>query len=173
MEQVRCEHRAIVEAIAARDPAAARRAAIAHLQRGEARLHEGGVVAPRRRPRAALAAVAARVRRKNERPPMPTPILGVVADDFTGATDVASMLVRAGHAHRAGDRRARGAGAGTPTPSWWRCKSRTTPAAEAVRESLAALALAARGGRATVLLQILLDLRLHAPGQHRPGRPRR
>ena len=64
MHQVRAEHRAIVDAIAAGDPAAARRAAIAHLQRGEARLHEGGVVVPQRRPRAGLAAVAARVRRK-------------------------------------------------------------------------------------------------------------
>jgi hypothetical protein len=35
-------------------------------------------------------------------------ILGVIADDFTGATDVASMLVRAGHAHGAGDRCAAG-----------------------------------------------------------------
>ena len=64
MQQVRAEHRAIVDAIAAGDPAAARRAAIAHLQRGEARLHEGGVIAPRRRRRAALASVAVRSRRK-------------------------------------------------------------------------------------------------------------
>ncbi|HEY6514470.1 MAG TPA: FadR/GntR family transcriptional regulator [Burkholderiaceae bacterium] len=48
MQQVRAEHRAIVEGIAARDPLAARRAAIRHLQRGEARLQEGGVVPARK-----------------------------------------------------------------------------------------------------------------------------
>ncbi|MFO1217911.1 MAG: FadR/GntR family transcriptional regulator [Burkholderiaceae bacterium] len=51
MQQVRGEHRAIVEAIAAGDAAAARRAATSHLLQGEARLHDGGVVANRRRGR--------------------------------------------------------------------------------------------------------------------------
>ncbi|MEF7615691.1 FadR/GntR family transcriptional regulator [Aquincola sp. MAHUQ-54] len=45
VEQVRGEHRAIVDAIAARDPEGARRAAIRHHQRGEQRLKEGGVAA--------------------------------------------------------------------------------------------------------------------------------
>lgn len=54
MEQVRAEHRAIVEGIAAHDPAAARLAAVQHLRRGEARLHEGGIIArPRRVAKAA------------------------------------------------------------------------------------------------------------------------
>ena len=44
MEQVRAEHRAIVDAIAARDVSAARLAAVEHLLRGESRLHEGGVI---------------------------------------------------------------------------------------------------------------------------------
>ncbi|WP_418315451.1 FadR/GntR family transcriptional regulator [Piscinibacter sakaiensis] len=48
MRQVREEHAALVEAIAARDPQAARQAAIAHLINGEWRLEEGGVI-PRRR----------------------------------------------------------------------------------------------------------------------------
>jgi len=49
MQQVRAEHRAILEGIALHDPAIARRAAIQHLLRGEARLQEGGVTeAPRR-----------------------------------------------------------------------------------------------------------------------------
>jgi len=44
---------------------AARRAAIAHLLRAEARLQEGGVVPTRRRPRPkALAAAPMRVRKK-------------------------------------------------------------------------------------------------------------
>ena len=50
MEAVRVEHLAIVEAIATRDPAAARRCAREHLVRGEQRLVEGGVISrPRRR----------------------------------------------------------------------------------------------------------------------------
>lgn len=51
MQQVRNEHRAIVDAIAAGDAGAARRAAIAHLLQGEVRLQHGGVVAIRRRDR--------------------------------------------------------------------------------------------------------------------------
>jgi GntR family transcriptional repressor for pyruvate dehydrogenase complex len=49
MQAVREEHRAIVEAIAARDPAAARRRATEHLVRGERRLVQGGVIAARAR----------------------------------------------------------------------------------------------------------------------------
>ena len=44
MEAVRGEHRAIFDAIAARDPAAARRAAREHMTLGEQRLVEGGVI---------------------------------------------------------------------------------------------------------------------------------
>ncbi|HEY2927538.1 MAG TPA: 3-oxo-tetronate kinase [Albitalea sp.] len=65
-------------------------------------------------------------------------ILGVIADDFTGATDVASMLVRAG-LHTV---QVIGVPEG-PAPDAdavvVALKSRTTPAADAVRESLAAL----------------------------------
>jgi len=64
--------------------------------------------------------------------------LGVIADDFTGATDVASMLVRAGLATV----QVIGVPQG-PAPQAdavvVALKSRTTPAADAVRESLAAL----------------------------------
>ncbi len=66
-------------------------------------------------------------------------ILGVVADDFTGATDVASMLVRAGM------RTVQVIGVPEgPAPAGADAvvvalKSRTTPVADAVRESLAAL----------------------------------
>jgi GntR family transcriptional regulator, transcriptional repressor for pyruvate dehydrogenase complex len=45
MDQVRSEHRAIVDAIAARDVLLARRCAIEHLQRADWRLQEGGVIA--------------------------------------------------------------------------------------------------------------------------------
>ncbi len=49
MAQVRQEHQAIVAAIAAHDPDAARSAAIGHLINGERRLEEGGVIPRRRR----------------------------------------------------------------------------------------------------------------------------
>jgi len=44
MEQVRQEHRALVDAIAKRDPAAARRRATEHILHGERRLEQGGVI---------------------------------------------------------------------------------------------------------------------------------
>jgi 3-dehydrotetronate 4-kinase len=74
-------------------------------------------------------------------------ILGVVADDFTGATDVAGMLVRAGM------RTVQVIGVPQgPLPDAdavvVALKSRTAPAADAVGESLAALgALRAAGAR--------------------------
>ncbi|MDM0011600.1 FadR/GntR family transcriptional regulator [Variovorax sp. J22P168] len=69
MNAVQEEHRAIYEAIAARDPVAARLHANEHLIRGEQRLVEGGVIAGRRRLAAARAArgVAAPPIRKKPR----------------------------------------------------------------------------------------------------------
>ncbi len=49
MDAVRREHHAIVEAIAAHDPAGARRRAIDHLVRAQQRLVEGGVIAVAKR----------------------------------------------------------------------------------------------------------------------------
>ena len=49
MNEVRVEHRAIVEAIAARDAAGARRRVLEHLTRSEQRLVEGGVLAGQRK----------------------------------------------------------------------------------------------------------------------------
>lgn len=76
-------------------------------------------------------------------------ILGVIADDFTGATDVASMLVRAGL------RTVQVIGVPRPGHAMPEAdavvvalKSRTIPAGEAVAQSLAALAaLKAAGAR--------------------------
>ncbi len=73
--------------------------------------------------------------------------LGVIADDFTGATDVASMLVRAGMRTvqligvPQADRAAPSADAIVVA-----LKSRTVPAADAVAESLAALRWLQRAG---------------------------
>jgi 3-dehydrotetronate 4-kinase len=66
-------------------------------------------------------------------------ILGVIADDFTGATDVASMLVRAGM--RAVQLIGVPSEEAPPAADAVviALKSRTTPAAQAVAESLAAL----------------------------------
>ncbi|HMN79939.1 MAG TPA: four-carbon acid sugar kinase family protein [Burkholderiaceae bacterium] len=69
---------------------------------------------------------------------MTPPVLGVIADDFTGATDVASMLVRSGM------RTVQVIGVPQgPAPAAdavvVALKSRTTPAADAVAESLQAL----------------------------------
>ena len=77
-------------------------------------------------------------------------ILGVIADDFTGATDVASMLVRAGMrtVQVIGVLQADGVGAASLNADAVvvALKSRTTPAAEAVAESLAALHWLQAGG---------------------------
>ena len=69
-------------------------------------------------------------------------ILGVIADDFTGATDVASMLVRAGLRTTlvVGVPRGPAPASGTTADAIVvALKSRTVPATDAVRESLAAL----------------------------------
>jgi GntR family transcriptional repressor for pyruvate dehydrogenase complex len=55
MQSVQQEHKAMVEAIAARDPAAARHHATWHILRGEQRLVEGGVIPDQRRKAAARA----------------------------------------------------------------------------------------------------------------------
>lgn len=65
-------------------------------------------------------------------------VLGVIADDYTGASDVASMLVRAGMRTV----QVIGVPAGLPPAAEAvvvALKSRTTPAAQAVAETLAAL----------------------------------
>ena len=70
-------------------------------------------------------------------------ILGVIADDFTGATDVASMLVRAGMRTLlvigVPDRADTVDADAVADAVVIALKTRTVPAAEAVRESLAAL----------------------------------
>ena len=96
-------------------------------------------------------------------------LLGCIADDFTGATDLANNLVRAGMRAvqtigvPAGAARRRDADAVVvalksrtiPPPTRWRSRSRRS--------------LAAGAGRAADLLQVLLHLRLARRGQHRPG----
>ena len=78
------------------------------------------------------------------------PILGCIADDFTGATDLASMLTRGGMRtlQTAGVPRDGSAALPQANALVVALKSRTIPAAEAVAQSLAALAwLRERGCR--------------------------
>lgn len=79
--------------------------------------------------------------------PSARPVLDVIADGFTGASDVASLLVRAGMRSV----QAIGVRNGAPQDAdaiVVALKSRTVPAADAVRESLAALRwLQAAGAR--------------------------
>lgn len=65
MQAVQHEHRAVVEAIAARDPAAARHHATQHILRGEQRLVEGGVISRGRRQAAVRAAGPSIVRTRS------------------------------------------------------------------------------------------------------------
>lgn len=75
------------------------------------------------------------------------PLLGSVADDFTGATDLASMLVRNGmRTVQLIGVPAAGQQAPDADAVVVALKSRTTPAAEAVRDSLAALAWLQKAG---------------------------
>jgi uncharacterized protein YgbK (DUF1537 family) len=79
-------------------------------------------------------------------PPKPL-LLGCIADDFTGATDLASMLVRQGMATvQLIGVPAAGVDPGDAQAVVVALKSRTIPAEDAIRQSLAALAwLRARG----------------------------
>nr|WP_301334523.1 FadR/GntR family transcriptional regulator [Variovorax dokdonensis] len=68
MQEVQLEHRAIVDAIAARDPDAARASALRHIGRGRQRLVEGGVLTPAPAPRSpARARPAVRADRQSKR----------------------------------------------------------------------------------------------------------
>ncbi len=71
---------------------------------------------------------------------MRAPILGVIADDFTGATDVAGMLVQAGMDTLLAVGVPADAAALDADAVVVALKSRTAPVADAVRESLAAVA---------------------------------
>ena len=89
-------------------------------------------------------------------------ILGCIADDFTGATDLANTLTRRGM-HTVQTIGIPGGEAPAADAVVVALKSRTIPAAEAVAQSLAAcrLPLAAGQRGKTDLLQILLHLRFH------------
>ena len=97
--------------------------------------------------------------------------LGCIADDLTGATDLALMLAREGTADRPDDRRAET----RPRPLRRRCRRR---GAEIPHHSGAGgrrpvpgggRRPCARPGADASVLQVLLDLRLDRRGQYRPG----
>ncbi|MEK6419054.1 MAG: 3-oxo-tetronate kinase [Burkholderia gladioli] len=83
-----------------------------------------------------------------QQPAAPAPLLGCIADDFTGATDLASMLVRGGMRTVQLIDVPHGAEPVAADALVVALKSRTIPAADAVAQSLAALAwLKAQGCR--------------------------
>ena len=94
--------------------------------------------------------------------------LGVIADDFTGATDIASFLVRNGMPTVQLN--------GVPTRDLpltseavvISLKTRSCPAEMAVSQSLAALRWL-QAGLSAVLFQVLFHFRQHRAGQHWPG----
>ena len=96
-------------------------------------------------------------------------LLGCIADDFTGATDLANALTRRGmHAVLT-----IGVPKGTVPAAEAvvvALKTRTTPAPQAIAGSLAACRWLKSAGARQILLQILLDLRLDGRGKHRAGR---
>ena len=98
-------------------------------------------------------------------------ILGVIADDFTGATDVASMLVRSGMRTV----QTIGVPAG-PVPEAdavvVALKSRTCPAAEAVADSLAALRWLQQAGARQFYFKYCSTFDSTPAGNIRPWAPR-
>ena len=102
-------------------------------------------------------------------------LLGVIADDFTGASDIANTLAK-GLPGEGGLRTAQFLGVPDhPAPPHIEAgvvalKSRSIAAADAVAQSLAALAWLQGAGLPAVRLQILLHLRFDARRQYRPGR---
>ena len=85
-------------------------------------------------------------------------ILGCIADDFTGATDLANTLTRRGM-HTVQTIGIPKGAAPQADAVVVALKSRTIPAAEAVAQSLAACRWLKATWRKADLLQILLDLR--------------
>ena len=95
--------------------------------------------------------------------------IGVVADDFTGASDIANTLARAGartvlHLGR------RGAGRSGRRRRGRRAEVALDPGGRRGRAVARGGARARRGRGGADRLQVLLDLRFDAGGQHRPGR---
>ena len=98
-------------------------------------------------------------------------LLGCIADDFTGATDLAQHAAARRHAHDPGDRRARrrhrraagrGRGGGGAEVAHQRARRGGGAIARGAR-------VAARRGCRAGPVQVLLHLRFHGCGQHRPG----
>ena len=96
-------------------------------------------------------------------------LLGCIADDFTGATDLASMLVRHGMATvQLIGVPARGIDPATPRRSWSRSSRARSPPAEAIAAVARGARVAARPGRRADPVQILLDLRFDRRGNIGP-----
>ena len=95
-------------------------------------------------------------------------LLGCVADDLTGATDLTVMLARNG-TRTVQSTDAPQAALPDADAVVIALKSRTIPAKDAVALSLEALAWLKQAGHQAVSVQVLLDLRFHAGRQYRAG----
>ena len=100
-------------------------------------------------------------------------ILGVIADDFTGATDIAGMLVKNGmRTIQTIGVPPKGAIPDDVDAVVVALKTRSIPPKEAIAQSLGGARCAAGGRLQALLLQVLLDLRFDRRRQYRPGRRR-
>ena len=97
-----------------------------------------------------------------------TILLGAVADDFTGATDLANTLVKEGM------RVCQVLGAPNAETDYSDAeavvvalKSRTAPVAEAVEQSLTAMRWLQAEGAKQIISKILLDLRQYSRREYR------
>ena len=100
---------------------------------------------------------------------MNQPILGCIADDLTGATDLCNNLVRAGMRVALTVDVPRSTGSLPADAIVVALKSRTIPPAEAVAQSLAACRWLRKQGAQADLFQNLLNVRLHSKRKYRSG----
>ena len=95
--------------------------------------------------------------------------IGVVADDFTGASDIANTLARAGARtvlHLGREARVDPDGDAAVVA----LKSRSIPAADAVAQSLEAARALGAAGAEQIVFKYCSTFEFDAGGQHRPGR---
>ncbi len=104
-------------------------------------------------------------------PASPRPLLGCIADDFTGATDLANMLVRGGMRTIQTIGVPDSAGLLEADALVVALKSRTIAATDAVAQSRAALAWLRAQGCRQFIFQVLLHVRFDRCGQHRSQSP--
>ena len=97
-------------------------------------------------------------------------LLGVIADDFTGASDIANTLAKGRARDRAVPRPADDAGARDLRGRRRRAEEPLDRRGRRGRALDRGVRVAAGAGLPAIRVQVLLDLRFDAGGQYRPGR---